>query len=408
MTTTSRPLTGLKVLEVGNWVAVPAAGAVLADMGADVSKIEHPVTGDPVRGLIITTRGARPYQDGLNHTYEMLNRGKRSVAVNLEQPAGRDVVRKLAAGADVMLTNLLPGRQERYGLRYEDLEPLNPRLVYAVLTGYGMEGPHKDRTGFDYTAFWARSGIMATLGERDEMPVQQRPGFGDMSTCLSLVSGIGVALYERERSGRGQRVECSLLHNGVWAVAMDFTGALRERKPIVRNSRRLVANPLFNYYRTKDGYWIGMVMPDADRFWPGFCRALDLDDLIDDPRFVSLGARAKNATVLVDILDERFAAHDLDEWTERLDAERCIWGHVQTLDKTADDPQVRANGYLARMEHETDGPFEVLNPPMKLSRTPGAVGGLSEAVGASTEQALLDAGYTWDDIAALKDEGAII
>ena len=159
------PLEGVKVLEVANWVAAPSACAMLADMGADVVKIEHPETGDPVRSINVSTRGLFPYSRGLNWAFELVNRGKGSMGINLESPQGQDVVRKLASQCDVMVTNLTPHRQKRYGLQYEDVSALNPRIIYVVLTGYGTEGPERDRSGFDYAAFWARSGIMATLGE---------------------------------------------------------------------------------------------------------------------------------------------------------------------------------------------------------------------------------------------------
>ena len=158
-------LEGIKVLEVANWVAAPSACAMLADMGAEVIKIEHPETGDAVRSIANTTRGMIPYPGGLNVVFQLLNRGKQSMGVNLESPQGREIVRKLAADSDVMVTNLTPHRQERYGLRYEDVSALNPQIIYLTLTGYGMNGPERDRSGFDYAAFWARSGIMGTLGE---------------------------------------------------------------------------------------------------------------------------------------------------------------------------------------------------------------------------------------------------
>ena len=172
-------LEGIKVLEVANWVAAPSACAMLADMGAEVIKIEHPETGDAVRNIAITTQGIIPYPGGLNTTFQLLNRGKQSMGVNLGSPQGQEIVRRLAADSDVMVTNLTPHRQERYGLRYEDVSALNPRIIYLTLTGYGMNGLERDRSGFDYAAFWARSGIMGTLGETGgEPPVQQRPGMG--------------------------------------------------------------------------------------------------------------------------------------------------------------------------------------------------------------------------------------
>ncbi len=201
------PLKGLKVLEVANWVAAPSACAIMADMGAEVVKIEHPETGDPVRSVTISSLGVVQHSSGINLLFELLNRGKQSVAVNLENPRGQEIVKKLAAQSDILVTNLTPNRQEQYQLRYEDLSALNPRLIYVVLTGYGTEGPDRDRSGFDYAAFWARSGIMGSLGETGGPPTLQRPGMGDQTTSLALTAAIGMALYERERSGKGQRID---------------------------------------------------------------------------------------------------------------------------------------------------------------------------------------------------------
>ena len=227
----SGPLEGLKVLEIANWVAAPSACAILADLGAEVVKIEHPETGDPVRGIDVSSRGVVQYSGGINTIFELLNRGKQSVAVNLGVPKGQEVVQKLASQSDVVVTNLTPHRQERYRLRYEDLSVLNPRTIYLALTGYGTEGPERDRSGFDYAAFWARSGIMASLGEAGGPPTQQRPGMGDQTTSLALTAAIGVALYERERSGKGQRIDCSLLHTGMWVIGADIMATLKTKEP---------------------------------------------------------------------------------------------------------------------------------------------------------------------------------
>lgn len=398
-------LNGIRVLEVANWVAGPSAGAILADLGADVIKVEHPETGDPARSITVSTQGVVGYTGGLNTVIELLNRGKRSIAANLEHPEGQQAVRDLAKKADVLITNLLPQRQERYGLRYEDLSADNPRLVYMALTGYGPLGAENDRAGFDYAAFWARSGIMGTLGERDTAPVQQRPGMGDQTTSLALTAAIGLALYERERSGKGQRVDCSLLHTALWVEAPDLLAAARERKPVQRPLRSEAGNPLFNYYQTQDRRWLQLVMIASDSFWPGFCRAID-DEALTTPEFGSHALRAQNGPALVALLDRTFARRPLEEWAERLDRERCIWAPVQTLDQVVVDPQVRANGYLTRLDHAEDGAFDVVAAPFQFARTPSIVRALAPEIGQHTEEVLLEAGYTWEDIGALHEAGA--
>jgi crotonobetainyl-CoA:carnitine CoA-transferase CaiB-like acyl-CoA transferase len=366
-------LEGITVLEVANWVAAPSACAMLADLGAEV-----------------------------------LNRGKRSLGVNLEHPHSQEVARRLATRADIMVTNLLPQWQERYGLRYDDVSALNPRLICVVLTGYGAAGQERDRAGFDYAAFWARSGIMGTLGEQGEPPVQQCPGMGDQTTSLALMAAIGLALYERERSGRGQRIDCSLLHTGLWVIGPDVVATLRGRQAVRRHCRQDAGNALFNFYRARDGKWLQLVMIQSERFWPGFCRALDLEHLIADPRFDSHAQRVQHRRALIALLERQFAARTRREWGERLDRERCLWAPVQTLDEVIVDPQAQANGYFATVRHPAMGAYQLVNTPMRFQRTPAGVRGPAPELGQHTELTLLDLGYTWDDIAALKAQGAII
>lgn len=402
------PLEGIKVLEIANWVAGPSACAILSELGADVIKVEPPETGDAMRSITTSRRGVVPYTGGVNVAIEQDNRGKRSIAVDLSHPEGQRVVHRLAARSDVLVTNLIPQRRERYRLRYEDLSPHNPRLIYVALTGYGPEGPDRDRPGFDYAAFWARSGIMATLGEPDAPPVQQRPGMGDHATSLAIVSAVAVALYEREKSGLGQQVDCALFHMGLWVLSMDVVAALKERAAVERVSRKEVTNPLFNYYRTADGKWIQLVMPVSDPFWPGVCRALGLAELIDDPRFSSHSRRMENCRELIKIFEERFASLGRAEWGERLDAEGCIWAPVQTLDEVIADPQAHANGYFVTLKHPGGEEYQVVAAPLKFRRTPGQVKGPAPEVGQDTELILLELGYDWDQIERLKADRVII
>lgn len=402
------PLEGIRVLEVANWVAAPACGAILADLGAEVIKVEPVDTGDPYRSVTTSTRGLVPAAGRVNAAFENDNRGKRSVGVNLESPQGQEVVRRLARQVDVFLTNLLPRRQERYRLRYEDLAPLNPRLIYASLTGFGPEGPDRDKQGFDYTAFWVSSGIMATLGEPDLPPVTQRPGMGDHTTSLALTAGIALALFERERSGKGQRVDLSLLHTGLWVIAMDLMAALYEKEEVRKQSRASVTNPLFNYYRTGDGRWLHLTMLESDRYWPNLCRALGLEHLQDDPRFADHFRRMEHAAELIRILDDVFATRTLAEWGERLDREGCIWAPVRTLLEVTRYPQARANRYFVPVPHPAAGELEVVRAPFTFSRTYSEPSAPAPFLGQDTEAVLLERGFSWEEIEALKEAGAII
>ena len=402
------PLEGIKVLEVSNWAAAPSTCAILAELGAEVVKVEHPETGDPVRSINNSPEGVVPYTGGINFPFQQLNRDKASVAVNLDHPQGQAVVKRLAARSDVLVTNLIPRRQERYNLRYEDISPLNPRIIYVTLNGYGMEGLERDRIGFDYAAFWSRSGIMGSLGEPDGPPVQQRPAMGDQTTSLTMTAAIGIALYEREQSGQGQRIDCSLLHTGLWILGFDMAAALHSGEAVRRTSRGEVRNPIFNFYQCQDGGWIQLVMIQSERLWEGFCRAMGLEELVRDSRFDSHAHRAEYFRELIPILDQRFATAPRAEWGLRLDAEGCIWAPVQTLDQVVDDPQVQANGYTVPLQHASEGTFRVVSAPIVFGRTPGRVQKPAPELGQDTEMVLLNLGYTWDDIAALKEQGAII
>ena len=402
------PLERLKVLEVANWVAGPSACAIMADMGAEVVKVEHRDTGDPVRSINVSARGIVQHAGGINLLFELLNRGKKSVAVNLEHPQGQEIVQRLAAQSDVIVTNLTPHRQERYRLRYEDVSGLNPRAIYIALTGYGAKGPDRDRSGFDYAAFWARSGIMASIGEPGGPPTQQRPGMGDQTTSLALTAAIGMALFERERSGKGQRIDCSLLHSAIWVLGADLMTALRTRQPVERVPRKDVGNPLFNFYETADGRWVQLVMIESERFWNGFCSALDIPEFADDPRFNSHVNRIGHGKQLVEIIDNRFGSDSFERWAASLDRHGCMWAPVQTLDQVVADPQVHANGYSTTLTHVEEGDFEILTVPIKYARTPGIPTSPAPELGQDTELILLDLGYTWDDLAIFKDNGAII
>lgn len=402
------PLEGLKVLEIANWVAGPAAGAIMADMGAEVVKIEHPETGDPVRSVEVSAVGVVQYTGGINTVFELLNRGKRNVAVNLEHPQGQEIVQKLAAESDVVVTNLTPHRQERYRLRYEDVSAMNSRMIYLVLTGYGTEGPERDRSGFDYAAFWARSGIMGSRGEAGGPPTQQRPGMGDQTTSLAITAAVGMALYERERSGKGQRIDCSLLHTGMWVIGLDVMAALKTQEPVLRVLRKDVSNPLFNFYQTADGKWLQLVMIESERFWNGFCVAHGLEEIADDKRYDSHVNRIQNSDGLVEIIEGRFATESFEHWGVRLDGQRCIWAPIQTLVQVVDDPQVHANGYVTTLTHVEEGDFKILTPPIKYDRTPGTPLSPAPELGQDTETTLLEIGYTLDDVIALKEQGAII
>ena len=398
------PLDGIRVLELGIWVAAPSAAAVLADWGADVVKIEPP-DGDPLRGLAAT--GLVPFQPDVNPAFQLDNRGKRGIVCDLRHAEGQALAQSLAARADVFVTNLRRRKLAALGMDYETLRARNPRLVYASLTGYGTAGPEQDRAAFDYAAFWARAGIMASLGEPEGPPPTQRPGMGDHMTGLGLAGAVAAALYARDRSGVGQEIRMSLFHAGLWMLGSDVQAAITTgycHRPLGRGA---APNPLFNFYRTRDGRWLHLIMLQPDRHWTSFCRAIGREDLVADARFASAPIRFQHCRDLIAILDPIFASRTLEEWAAALDAEGCYWGKVQSVEEVTEDPQAEATDAFVAVGLPDGRPLRVVASPVRFTATPAAPRGAAPELGQHTEEVLLEAGYGWEDIARLKDLGVL-
>ena len=397
-------LEGVKVVALERVIAVPAATAILADWGAEVIKVEHPGEGDWFRNV----QAAGVSFAGLDRHpwFELLNRGKKSIALDVGKEGGRKALLQLLAEADVFAASLLPSSLKGMELDYEALCRLNPRLIYATVTGYGHEGPERDRPGFDIAAFWARSGIMAYLGEPEAPPVLSAYGMGDLVTSLPLAGAIMAALYERERSGRGQAVTTNLYQTGVWAMGLLVQARLAGAALVPRISRRTMANPLRNCYRCADGRWLIINAP-LERDWAPFCRALGHPKVEEDPRFATLEGRLENREALIQLLDEAFAGRPITEWAQRLARERLVWEKVRTVDEVVEDDQARCNDFFARVE-QPSGPWETLASPIRLSRSPARPQGPAPELGQHTEEVLLALGYSWEEIIRLKEEGAIL
>ncbi len=395
------PLTGVRVLEVANWLAAPAGCALLADFGAEVIKVEPP-GGDPLRGFMAQMGIDVP----VNFAFEHCNRGKKGMTLNLEPPGAREVLYRLVKGVDVVVTNLLPHRRQRYGLTYEELVEHRPDVVYVSVTGYGSEGPDRDRPGYDYAAFWARSGIMGLLGEPDDPPPPQRPGMGDNTTALLVAGSVAMALLQRDRTGQGQEVDISLHNTGIWVLANDV-GAALVGVEAPRPSRRSVPNPLWNSYRTGDGRWLMLVMLVSDMYWPQFCRATGQEDLEEDPRFATFQSRYDNREELIALLDDVFAQRTLEEWARPLDEHGCIWAPAQTVKEVVSDPQTRARGAFTKINHPAAGEIELVDTPVKFGKARVGARGAAPELGQHTEEVLLEAGYDWDDIVRLREETVI-
>jgi crotonobetainyl-CoA:carnitine CoA-transferase CaiB-like acyl-CoA transferase len=396
------PLEGIKVVELGLWVAGPSASAILCDWGAEVIKIEPP-QGDPFRGWMVSMVGATL---ATNPPFELDNRGKRSVAINLENEEGRTIVGRLTGEADVLVTNMRPRVLDRYGLSYEELRETNPRLVYCQITGYGLEGPDRDRAAYDVGAFWARAGVAAALTPAGHEIPQQRGGMGDHMAGNGAAGAVCAALLARERSGQGQKVHVSLLRMGTYMMGWDLSLALRLNIPVVPYERRRSINPLLTCYRSGDDRWFWLLLLQADRHWADLCRAIDREDLLNDERFADIVKRRANTQAMVEELDGAFAGRSLEEWGKRFDEQNVWWAPVLNVFDVVHDPVAQRAGVLVEVEG-AEGPTTMVASPADFLGTPQAPQGSAPELGQHTEEVLLELGYDWDEIVALKERGAI-
>jgi len=393
------PLAGIRVVELASFVAAPAAGALLADLGAEVIKVEVP-WGEIYRHSQPRYAG---YQSdfALAPHFHMDNRGKRSVALDLALPQAVEALRRLVERADVLLTNMLPKRLARLGLAPEVLHARRPELIVARVSGFGPVGPEADAPAFDYSSYWARTGFMDTLHEPDAPPAFQRPGMGDHSASLALVTGILAALRQRDRGEPGQVIDVSLQHIGFYVTGNDTAMTLVTGQTPPRHDRRAARNPLWNHYPTQDGRWLFLVMIEADRYWPELTRALGLDELTHDPRFKSAGERFRNSAELIRILDGLFQSKPLAAWSEILSRHRLIWAPVLTLAEAVEDPQAIAAGSFPTVEHPTAGPFRTVAPPLRMSAHALEGTTPAPALAADTEAVLRELGVPDEDIELL-------
>ena len=399
-----RVLQGVRIVEVAQWWFVPAAGAVLADWGADVIKIEHPVTGDPQRGLV--TSGLVPSTGGVNFMIEQPNRGKRSVGLDLAQPRGRDLLYRLVETADVFLTNFLPPARRRLQIDVGDIRRVNPRIVYVRGHGQGARGPDAEKGGYDAASFWCRGGIAnAVTPPGAAAPVMQRAAFGDSTGGMAVAGGIAAALFRRERTGEPAVVDVSLLGTAMWVMGPDIIASKLLGIDLPSGDRTQPPNPIVNSYRTKDGRWLFLNMLQPDRFWPDLCRRLGRPELIADPRFADGRTRFENRGECVRILDAIFAAKTLAEWRAQLADAEGVWAPMQSARELPDDPQAVANDYLPEVERDGTR-FTLVASPVQFDERSPALGPAPD-LGQHTEEVLLELGLSWDDLAAAKEAGAI-
>jgi len=403
------PLDGIRIIEVASWMFVPSGGSVLVDWGADVIKIEHPVTGDPQRGLI--TSGLVPFgAGGVNFMIEQPNRGKRSVGLDLSHPDGREALLRLVETADVFLTNFMPPVRRKLRIDTEDLRARNPNIIVARGSGAGPKGPEAEKGGYDGASFWARGGLGAVMPEREGgWPASQpSPAFGDVMGGLATAGAIAAALVQRERTGAASVVDVSLLSTAMWQISPLVVAAKLfgfGRLP-GGGGRPMSGNPGVGTYRTADDRFISLILLQSDKHWVDFVDRLGVPDMAIDPRFADSAARAENAAECVARLDEAFGAHPLSHWREVLDTFEGVWSPFQTLDELYDDVQVQANGYLPTMTAGNGDEVALVASPAQFDEKPVEVTRAPEH-GEHTELVLLEAGYDWDELTALKEKGAI-
>src|SRR4030095_3559490 len=362
-------------------------------------------SGDPQRGLM--TSGLVPNTGGVNFMVEQPNRGKRSIGIDLNNPAGLQVLHRLVESADVFLTNFLPDARRRLKIDLEDIRKVNPKIIYVRGHGQGARGPDMGKGGYDAASFWCRGGICSALTPANaEVPVMQRAAFGDSTGGMALAGGITAALFRRERSGESSVVEVSLLGTAMWIMAPDIIATKLISGAMPQFTRADSPNPIVNSYKNKDGRWLFLHMLQPDRFWPDLCRRLGHPELISDARFATGMDRFMNRVECVRLLDEIFAQRTLDEWRTALAEAEGVGAPMQTPLELYDDPQATANGYLRPVQREDGSSFTLVSNPLQFDETPPTLRPAPD-LGQHTEEILLELGMTWEEMAKYKESGAI-
>jgi formyl-CoA transferase len=393
---------GLKVLDCASFIAAPAAATVLSDFGAEVIKIEPPGTGDPYR--LLPKLPGYPVSEH-NFAWLLEARNKRSLALDLSRSEGREVLYRLAAEADVFITNFPPSVRKRLGITYEEIKPKNPRLIYASFTGYGEKGDEADKPGFDSNAYWARSGLMDLVrADENTTPARSVPGMGDHPCAMALYGAIVTALYTRERTGEGSHVSSNLMANGLWAAGVLAQAKLCGAQFQERRPRERALNAVTNHYRCKDGRWLILSLLNEERQWPALTRCLDREDLVNDVRFATKADRHARSVELIAIFDQVFATRELTEWRQRLDGNGLVFGVVNILDDIPHDKQMIENDVLVPFANDT---MLTINSPIWVDGSDKVKPRRAPDVGEHSEEILREAGYDEASIRNLRASGAV-
>jgi crotonobetainyl-CoA:carnitine CoA-transferase CaiB-like acyl-CoA transferase len=400
------PLDDITIIEVDSWMAAPSAGAILADLGAQVIKIEPP-GGDPMRDMGRPPKTDRNVQ-GFDFQFDVDNRGKKSIQIDLTKTAGTQLVHRLCATADIFMCNLLRERQLRYNLDPPALLHANPRLVHATLTGYGTTGPDAWRPGYDVTAFFGRSGLYDAMREgADGVIPQARPAQGDHVSGLAFVSAILAALRLAEKTGEGQVVETSLYETAVWTQATDYAVTAIDKAPVRKRARHEMLTPTANRYPCGDGQWIVLNMPEASA-WPKICAVLGLEHWLDDERFVDGSSRYRHMTELTMGIDAALSNRSRDEWGHIFDEAGLIWGPVLGLHEVPDDPQAIAINLFPPLTDEVIGEYATVGIPMRFTGADVSPKTRSPRLGQHTGEVLEKLGLAESELEELYHQQAII
>jgi CoA:oxalate CoA-transferase len=402
------PLSGVRVIAWSLRQTGPSATQLLADMGAEVIKVEVPAGGDSHRGATKDAGKWTTLDHGLPYGFEILNRNKKSITIDLSKEEGRKILYSLVAKADVFVQNFRYGVAKKLGVDYPMLKQHNPSLIYANCTGYGTKGKQATQAALD-PAIHAASGMMLGIGEADSPPVHLPGAMSDQITGIMLAYAIMVALFCRERKGVGQEIDVSMLGTMIWVQTNNIIATLLTKKSRERQARAKAPNPLVNHYCCKDDKWILLSHFQPQKYWPILCRVLGLEYLQDDPRFSTLKAREENSAEIIALLDKAFAGKTRDEWLALFAPEDLIYSPIKDYWEVVNDPQVLENDYITEVDHPALGPLKEIGIPVHLSETPGSIREPAPQLGQHTEEILVDMlGYSWEDVEVLREKGVIL
>jgi len=404
----TKPLDGVRILDWTIWQQGPVSTMMLADLGAEVIKIEERTGGDPGRGVLSIAGALVGATSGPNFYFEANNRHKKSITLDLKNPEAIEIVHKLAAKSDVFVQNFRKGVAEKLGIGYDALSKHNSKLIYASATGYGPIGPDSAEPSFDYMGL-ARSGIMTAVGEPDMEPLGIAGGIADQMGAIMLAYGVMAALISRDKHGIGQQVDISHLGSMTALQGLNVACKTILGKEFKRMPRAAAPSPLWNHYKCGDNKWICLAMPQQDRYWADFCRVLGIDRVIEDPRFGSMADRAENSRELIPIVDAAFASKSRDEWMKALkEGGDFIYTIVNNIADLPNDEQMLANEYIVDYDHPRIGKTQLVGVPVRLSKTPGDPKGAAPEFGEHTEMILTELlDYSWDEVARMKEEEII-